>query len=87
MGNTLSGSINLNFSSSFPFFSLSKQAYSHVYNSWSNEDGIYQFGANSCPQESTGTAAVASPYRKGVVRRTAPCIRLPITSPPGTTIV
>lgn len=31
MGNTLVGSINLNFSSSFPFFSLSKQAYSHVY--------------------------------------------------------
>jgi len=31
MGNTLSGSINLNFSSSFPFFSLSKQTCSHVY--------------------------------------------------------
>lgn len=31
MGNTLSSSINLNFSSYFPFFSLSKQAYSHVY--------------------------------------------------------
>lgn len=31
MGNAVSGSINLNFNSSFPFFSLSKQAYSHVY--------------------------------------------------------
>lgn len=31
MRNSLSSSINLNFSSSFPFLSLSKQAYSHVY--------------------------------------------------------